>query len=188
MIDFCECSCVKRVTSKGTEGKRALGRPSESIEGTFEKLFFHREISTGWPSRWGTTLEQVWECGENDDTWIGHDGSRVVKVSRRDGRERPSTFSPLALLVRTLGGPNERLCHFSFSYSLSLLMMVPRHKSALYPDASPFTIHTLEVAVSVTESFAKIYMHICIHIDINVNLLFLLLFQSKLDQKFTKRC
>lgn len=26
-----------------------------------------------------------------------------------------STFSPLAPLVRTLGGPNERLCHFYMS-------------------------------------------------------------------------
>lgn len=27
-----------------------------------------------------------------------------------------STFSPLAPLVRTLGGPNERLCHFYTSH------------------------------------------------------------------------
>lgn len=39
-----------------------------------------------------------------------------------------STFSPLAPLVRTLGGPNERLCHF---YTSRLALALARAYSVL---------------------------------------------------------
>lgn len=41
------------------------------------------------------------------------EGRETGEKTEVEGMDRGlSTFSPLAPLVRTLGGPNERLCHF----------------------------------------------------------------------------
>lgn len=55
-------------------------------------------------------------CEKGVQEYASQDGNRGGGTSGKaevEGMDRGlSTFSPLAPLVRTLGGPNERLCHF----------------------------------------------------------------------------
>jgi len=57
-------------------------------------------------------------------------GGETSEKTEVEGMDRGlSTFSPLAPLVRTLGGPNERLCHF---YALGLALI---HRTRSSSDA-----------------------------------------------------